>query len=807
MNRFALLSLYRSLTRHRLYAALNIGGLAVGIAVFLVLGLYVRFETSFEKWLPRHDGIYVVQTVWNLPGSPVNGAYPNTMGGLLDQLREDFPGIVGTRIRGGENGGSVVRGGVATAEDVAQVDAAFFRVFDLPMARGDGRNALASPTNALISQSVARKYFGTTNPVGQTLTVATDAQTSYQIAGVFRDLPTTSDLRLSILIPLPRTPPSENWFHWGSTSLQTFLRLDTPAAARAFSQTMPSFVNRRGLADLGKNAWDTQRIAVLPIDQLHLEPTGSQSASRKITVVTLGLVGLLTLIIAVVNYVNLATARAGLRAREVAMRKVLGADRATLVRQFLGEAVLTVIVAGLTGLILAELGLPLVNAAGGLSLSIPYALVVPVLAVLAVVVGIVAGFYPAAVLSRFPAAAVLASARSPGGGRAGTRTREALVVLQFALAIAFMIGTTVLVAQTRHVRQSDLGFKREGLLVLLSMRDSLVDITQRRAVIAAIRDLSGVTSVAVGNTAVGGSGEDNSDNVPLPGVAGPGPSLRWSIVGPAFFRVYGTRLLAGRVFDEVHRADDDLSRAKGAPLAIVINRRAVAVLGFRSPEDAVGKTVGGDRPRTIVGVVDDMRFSSPREPNSAAYYIYYREPERTSTAVASIRFAGDPRAMLDAVRKVWQRTVPQVPFAADTADTRLNAFYETDDRATRLFGIGAALAVLIGCVGLWGLASFNTARRIREIGIRKTLGASSADIVMLLVGQFLRPVLIANVIAWPLAFVTMRTWLAGFDDRIALSPLYFVGASLLALGIAVLTVLGQSLRASRAAPAWALRHD
>ncbi|KQO12779.1 ABC transporter permease [Sphingomonas sp. Leaf242] len=807
MNRFALLSLYRSLTRHRLYAALNIGGLAVGVAVFLVLGLYVRFETSFEKWLPRHAGIYVVQTVWNLPESPVNGAYPNTMGGLLDQLREDFPGIVGTRIRGGENGGSVIRGGVATAEDVAQVDASFFRVFDLPMARGDGRAALASPTNALISESVARKYFGTANPVGQTLTIATDAQTNYQIAGVFRDLPKTSDLRLSILIPLPRTPPSESWFHWGSTSLQTFLRFDTPAAARAFSQTIPSFVNRRGLADLGKNAWDTQRIAVLPIDRLHLEPTGSQSASRKITVVTLGLVGLLTLVIAVVNYVNLATARAGLRAREVAMRKVLGADRATLVRQFLGEAVLTVIVAGLTGLILAELGLPLVNAAGGLSLSIPYALVVPALAVLAVMVGILAGFYPAVLLSRFPAAAVLASARSPGGGRAGTRTREALVVLQFALAIAFMIGTTVLVAQTRHVRQSDLGFRREGLLVLLSMRDSLVDSAQRRAVIAAIRDLPGVTGVAVGNTAVGGSGEDNSDNVPLPGVTGPGPSLRWSIVGPAFFRVYGTRLLAGRVFDEAHRADDDPSRAKGVSIAIVINRRAVAVLGFRSPEDAVGKTVGGDRPRTIIGVVDDMRFSSPREPNSAAYYIYYREPERTGTAVASIRFAGDPRAMLDAVRKTWQRIVPQVPFAADTADSRLNAFYETDDRATRLFGIGAALAVLIGCVGLWGLASFNTARRIREIGIRKTLGASSADIVMLLVGQFLRPVLIANVIAWPLAFVSMRTWLAGFDDRITLSPLYFVGASLLALAVAVLTVLGQSLRASRAAPAWALRHD
>ena len=172
-----------------------------------------------------------------------------------------------------------------------------------------------------------------------------------------------------------------------------------------------------------------------------------------------------------------------------------------------------------------------------------------------------------------------------------------------------------------------------------------------------------------------------------------------------------------------------------------------------------------------------------------------------------MRVTGDPRTALKSLEGLWQRMVPQVPFNAQTADQRLTDFYEADDRATRLFGIGAGLAVLIGCVGLWGLASFNTARRTREIGIRKTLGASSTDIVKLLVGQFLRPVLIANLVAWPLAFLAMRTWLAGFEDAIALSPLFFIGASVVAVAVAVLTVLGQSLRASRAAPAWALRHD
>jgi len=807
MNRFALLSLYRSLTRHKLYAVLNIGGLAVGIAVFLVLGLYVRFETSFERWLPDHDKVYAVQTVWNLPGSAGDGAYPYTMGGLLEQMQEDFPGTVGTRIRGGEGSGSVIRGGIATSEDMAQVDPAFFSVFNLPMAKGDGATALRDPSNILLSESAARKYFGQTDPIGQTMTLAFDAPSSYRVAGIFRDLPKNSDFKLAILTALPRRPPSDAWYQWGNTTLQTFLRFNTPDAARAFQGKLHAFVDRRGLKDIGENAWGTQQIALLPLDRLHLEPEGSQSASRKMTVATLGIVGLLTLLIAIVNYVNLATARAGLRAREVAMRKVLGADRGTLVRQFIGEAVLTVAVAALVGLILAELGLPLVNAAGGLSLVIPYGVVVPALAALVLVVGIMAGLYPAVLLARFPAASVLASARAPGGGRAGTRAREALVVFQFALAIAFMIGAAVLIAQTRHVRHTDLGFKREGLLVVRSLRDNTIPAAQRRSVAAALRTLPGVTSVSLGNSAVGGSGEDNGNNVPLPGVPGPGPNLRWVITGPGFFHTYGARLLAGRLFDDAHATDDARVAAKGQAQAIVINRHAIETLHFRSAQDAIGKTVGGDRPRTVIGVIDDMRFFSPREPVGPYYYIYYRDAEAADTAVASVRFSGDPRATLAAVRGVWQRLVPQVPFDGATAEKRLDEFYQADDRATRMFGIGAGLAVLIGCVGLWGLASFNTSRRVREIGIRKTLGASSSDIVKLLVGQFLRPVLIANLVAWPLAFFAMRAWLAGFDDRVALSPLFFLGASLLAVFIAVLTVLGQSLRASRAAPAWALRHD
>lgn len=804
MNHFAFLSLYRSLTRHKLYAALNIGGLAVGIAVFLILGLYVRFETSFEKWLPRHDGIYLMQTDWKSVDSPFVGTYPSTMGGLLEQLKEDFPSLVGTRINGGEASGTVIRDGSATTEDVARVDADFFKVFDLPMVAGDKATALADPTSIIISRSAARRYFGEGNPIGRTMTLAFEKPGRYRVTGVFEDLPRNTDLKFSIVARQGRDA-SDWWYHWGSSSLFTYLRFDNLVDAKAFEQRMPAFVRRRGAADMGPDVANQIGLALLPIVQAHLEPEGKASAAKKLTIVTLGTVGVLTLLIAIVNYVNLATARAGLRAREVAMRKVLGADWGMLVRQFLGEAMVTVAIAAVAGLALTELGLPLINAAGGLALAIPYRLVVPLLVVLTVVVGMLAGFYPALLLARSPASQVLSSARSPGGGQAGARVREALVVFQFALAIAFIVGTLVLVAQTRHVRSTDLGFRRDGLLVLAGLSDDSLDTGRRRAMLDALRRLPGVGAVTTANSAVGNNGSNNFDNVDVPGKPKPGPSLRSIEVGRDFFRTYGARLIAGRLFDDAHPADDTSALAKGSTRNIVINRLAVAKLGYASPQDAVGKTVGGGTKRTIIGVVDQLRFYSPRLPDDPTYYVYYGDV--SPYPIITLRFTGETQTVVAAAKTLWQRMAPLIPFNAKTGVQALATFYEADERATRLFGIGAGLAVMIGCVGLWGLASFNTARRIKEIGIRKTLGASSADIVKLLVGQFLRPVLIANLVAWPLAFVAMRTWLAGFDDRIALSPLYFIGASLLATVIAVLTVLGQSLRASRAAPAWALRHE
>jgi len=745
-----------------------------------------------------------VQTDMRAPNQPFSGRHHWTMGGLLEQIHEDFPGITGTRLE--PQGVSVIEGGVAVEEDMKRVDDSFFDVFDLPMIAGEGRGALTDPTNILVSQGVAQRYFGTEQAIGHSLTMMLDGEPrAVRIAGVFADLPQNSELDFTILSRLPDDIDLPWWRNWGSTSLQTFLRFSTEEEAQRFQTATDTFVDRRALSSYGENASENIGINLLPITDWHLTPQGREPDSRRQTVVTLGVVGLLTLLIAIVNYINLATARAALRAREVAMRKVVGADRASLIRQFLAEAIGTVALAGLLGLVLVELALPFVNAAGGLELTLHYVgregVVLPLILIV-LVIGVVAGAYPAFVLSRFRPASVLASAKSPGGGRAGTRVRQTLVAAQFALAIAFMIGTGVLFAQVQHLRDADVGFEREGLLLIPSISFAQDD-AQRRAIRARLEAIPSVLSATISDNFAGGSGNNNVDTfnenerVSI--------SARRIAVGPNFFETYGTRLLAGRYFGAQYGLDDATGLEWNQPRNVVINALMSRALGHDDPADSIGQQIGrSEQPRTIVGVVNDMRFLSPREPIDPIYYTYY---EDLSYGGLTVRFTGDPQATIDAAREAWIGVAANLPFEAQTGVESLQEFYEEDDRAARLFAIGAALAALIGIVGLWGLASFNTARRVREIGIRKTLGASQSDIVRLLVGQFLQPVLIANLIAWPLAYLAMSRWLAGFSDRIDLSPWFFIGASVIALAIAVLTVIGQSLRAARAKPAWALRHD
>lgn len=802
----ALLTLYRSLTRHRLYAILNIGGLALGLAVFLVLFLYVRYEHDYDRMLPGADHLWTVNTRYDIPGFPaVNIWVPSDM---LAQLQGDFAGLQGARFRSIHD--AIVRNGqMLTSEDVAEVDPAYFKFFPVPAIAGDPAKALAQPDAAVVTREIADRYLGEGPALGKSLTLSFEGEThSYRVAAVLKSLPSNMTYASGIFLPLP-APGSADAATDGQSTL--FLHFPDSAAAHAFDKRLPAFVDRHppdGITgDPGKKASSFYKVSLIPLTAVHLiEPRD------RAIVTTLGVVGLLVLLIAIVNYVNLATARAGLRAREVALRKVLGGTRRSLVVQFLLEALATTALAALIALAIAEVTLPFVNAIGGISLGIDYfgrhSVLIPLILMI-LVVGSIAGLYPALVLSRFRPAAVLAAARSPGGGKAGARLRQALVVLQFAIAIAFSIGTAVLLAQTAHMRSADLGFRRDGLILVTSFLDAGVDQAQRADLLRAFAATPGVGSVGLSEAVPGGgsyrisSYENNGHTINIDEVT----------TGPGFFTTYGAHLLAGRLFDAAHPGDDrgHMSDEELAahPRNVVISASAAKTFGYTSPAGAIGKPAKfvGQKPPTIIGVVADMRFTSPREAVQPVLYRY--NSANVATMVPAIRTSPDAIPMVSRrLEATWRNIVPGVPFKSTTADQFLyKQFYQNDAQRSRLFTIGAVLAVLIGCIGLYGLASFDTARRVKEIGIRKTLGASTRDIMRLLIGQFLRPVLLANLIAWPLAFFTMRKWLAGFDDRVALSPLFFIAATLVAIGIAAATVFGQAWRVARAEPARALRYE
>ena len=811
-----LLTLYRSLTRHRLYATLNVAGLAVGIAVFLVLMLDVRFETSFDRWIPDSANLYRLTGAYTFPGQApdVSAVTPTA---LLPLLQANYPQIMsGARLVYG-TGQPVTNGAALENEQVNYVDASFLKVLALPLSEGDRRTALADPESIVVTKALASKYFGRTHGRGQPLTIYHDGKPHlYRVSAVLEDVPKNSHLSLGILVPL--TPALEKALGFGDglgASSYTYLRFRDQAGRRAVAADLPRLLARQPHA----SGPPTVALSLTPLAAIHFADANLRWTMKPgvdaALVYSLGVVGVLTLLISALNYVNLATARSALRSREIAIRKVMGASRAGLVTQLLAESIAVALIAGLIGLALMELSLPMINALSGSSLVVSYwgrQSILPGLLGLVLLVGIGAGIYPALLLSRFEAASVLAATRSPGGGKMEARVRAALTGGQFTAAAVFIICTLVVASQAQFLRSADRGFRREGLILVDSLQADQA-LLRQGAILAAFRKLPGVVSATESISEPGLPNEKLLPNVRVAGVDASENTLEGDIIGDDYLQTYGVNLLAGRMFDPHHALDDisglDRPAFQDLPSGynIIINERASKTLGFATPAEAVGRNLlvhGALAP--IIGVIGNIHFGSPKKP--AASIIYQYSSGRIYSATGAVRFVGvAPASMIVRLQAAWRRLAPEVPFEAKTAEAGLSDFYLPDEQRARLFTLGTTLAVLLSCVGLYGLASFNSARRVREIGIRKTLGASTGDILRLLVGQFLRPVLLANLVAWPLAWLAMRSWLAGFDQRIALGPAYFLGATALTLIIALSTVTGEALAAARAEPAKALRHD
>jgi putative ABC transport system permease protein len=818
----------RALAKSKTYSIINIAGLAIGMAACILILLYVRYENSYDKWLPDADNTYQFQAWYPNPksGIPLFGQMSAYV--TKDRIKKDFPQVerVGYLLSGQP---IIMKDGQSSfGDDYGTTDDDLLKVIKLPMLSG---GTLTSAGTAVLSRSEAIKRFGTDQILGRTLsTVAKGQPRDYKVVGVFKDIPKNSHLKLNAIL---RADFNSYWAQdpsfmtqWGWQSGWVYARLKPGTDPKQLDAALPAW-EKRNIPDetnngVRTNQGDEQEWHFVNVKDIHLGKAQNGSmmpGNDRRTVATFSVIALLILGMAIVNFTNLATARASQRAREVALRKVLGANRRQLIIQFVGEALLISAVSMLVALALVELLVRPFAAFLDAGITLRYfgsdGVLLPAIGV-TVLVGVLSGLYPAFFISRFKPSDVLKANRSAAETPGSGRLRTALVVAQFAVSIGLIVCTAVVYAQTVYARTVDPGYKRDHILQVDNIGRAQM-LSRSEMIAEQMKHVPGV--VAVGRTDIG---IDTSNNINT-GVVLPGGTRTIDIgdyrVDQGFFDAMGLTLKAGRWFD--NRPMDDQTvpypsdpafektlAARG--INVVINELAAKKLGFGSVQNAVGKLfradVISDGVNTdihVIGVVGDSQFRSVRDPVQPLWYAKVN----SGPGWMIIRFNGDPATVRAAVERKWKQLAPDVPFGAKFSEEAVGDLYKAEDSRAKIFAAFSLLAVAIGCLGLFGLASFTAERRTKEIGIRKVLGARTRDIVRLLVWQFSRPVLIANFIAWPVAWWVMRDWLNEFDQRITLGPTPFLVAGAIALGIAVATVVGHAVRVARANPIHALRYE
>ncbi|MEA3052822.1 MAG: putative transport system permease protein [Sphingomonadales bacterium] len=806
---------FRAMARQRFLSAINLVGLAAGLASVILIFLHVTAEFSYDGWVPQHERIYRIDTVETTPGQkPIEMAL--APGPVAAALAKDFPQIEEVT-RAYVAPLTVSRDGQPFSEDILVADPNLFSVLELPFRAGAGDGALRAPASVVLSERAAMKYFGVADPIGRRLAILTPEPRDYVVSAVFRTIPHNSHLKFDIVIPhagyFPLADEDTRGIpdNWGGAYFHTYARLKPGADSAAIERDLPAFVDRslpQWLTGLLKTApHDFYKFRFVPLRNVHFDGASMgamKPPASRTTMLALSVVALLILLIAAINFANLSAARSTLRAREVALRKVVGAGRRQILAQFLLEAVTLTALAAVLGLAVAELALPWLGDLLGLERGAAvsnYWKLWALLAAAIVVTALGSGLYPSVVAARIRPAAVFnrGATHLAGGGM-----RSALVVIQFAISIALITTTVVIAMQTRFARDVDLGFDRRNMLIVRAPEGA-----DGAALAAAFRDevarRPDVVGVALSSAVPSDLSEDNI-SISRPGSVKP-IQLGYHKVNSDFFRTYGVRPLSGRT-DSMRQAGEASTGQRGgaeATSSALINAAALNLLGFKRPSDALGEVVrAGEKAFTIVGVVPDLHFRSLHEPVREELYALDATP---GTAV-SIRYrTSNLEGFLAAIDGIWSRRVPGHAVQREFLDEALEALYAREHVQAALLGLFSAVAIVISCLGLIAMAAFTVQRRTKEIAIRKVLGARSRDIFQLLLWQFLKPVVAANLLAWPVAFLIARRWLDQFAYRIDLPISAFVVASLAAALIACGAVAAHSFRVARSNPATALKYE
>jgi len=784
---------WRHVVRHKAFSAINAIGLAIGLACCLLILFWVQDELGYDKFHKNADRISRVVSDWaknnweGMDGTPAP---------LAPEITAQLPEVE-RAARLTDHDRRVFRfQEKAFYEDRGIiVDPDFFEIFSFPLVKGDWRTAFTGPGDIVVTESMAAKYFGGQDPLGKTLLVEGNPWT---VRGVVKDIPRNSTFRFDYASSFQFLDKLSGFSaHWGAFNFNTYLLLKKGVGAASLGPKMTEIALKHDCPQVKKGA----QFRLQPMKDVHLDGRPYRREVMDLgdadSLYLFSTIAGFVLLVACINFMNLSTARSGLRAREVGLRKTVGAGRGQIIRQFLGESFLLVGASGLAAIGLVVLLLPAFDALSGktLSLGLLRPALLAKLAALILATGFVGGLYPALVLSAFrPARVLKGDYHSRGSGAA---LRKILVAFQFALSVTLLISTVVTTRQFRYMRNAELGFDRDGIVQVPvkeyagksfeGLKARLLEDSSVLAVTGQQYSFAETTRRSSGNFDWEGREPDRQIDMIYGGVE------------YGFFEALNMTIVEGRAFSKDHPAD--------AREAFILNEAAVRGMGIRDP---VGKwfSISKDKKGTIIGVVKDVRFRSLR--NKVEPMVFYITNLASALDMGRILVKIDGRRAGEAlahIRRVWEKFNAVSPFEFRFLDETYDALYRAECQMSRIFSIFGGLAVFIACLGLLGLTAFMAERRTREIGIRKVLGASPAGIVIMFSGQLGRWVLAANLVAWPAAYLAMDRLLRAYAFRTSLSLPVFILPSLAAFALALLTVSLQSLRSARLDPVKALRYE
>lgn len=808
---------FRNLLRQKGYSFINVAGLTLGMACCLLLFQYVAYEYSFDQFNVNKDRIYRTATHSTQNGE--DRGFGATTGYIFGPtMAQEVPGIV-RYARVQPNYGDAVLSYKGPAgdrtfkeENVFYVDSTFLSMFSYPLVKGDRQQALRQPQTVLVSESMARKYFGNADPTGKVLDVTGWVQGPYTVTGVFQDVPPTSSMQFDFLLPmqdlLKTGQYSQEGADWGWTNFLTYFETAPNADVAAIEHKITESFARHQADQLASSNTKVE-VHLQPLSDVHLNAEIQGPAvvvgNRK-TVYFFTIIGLITLLIALVNYVNLATARALDRAKEVGVRKVVGAHQQQLMGQFLLESALMNLTALVLAIGLALLLLPVVNQVADVQLTGSLWLDARFWAVFLGVFGLgalLSGLYPAFILSSFKPVTVLKG--KVGAFASRVALRKVLVVVQFAASIVLLAGTFIVYEQLQYVRGMDIGMNLDQVLVVEAPRvgpkgQDRDDRTNMMSTLKEeLRKIPAVREVGLSSTTPGKGFNWYTQMYKATDDPSKGQPARATGIDAHFADVYGLEMAAGQAFHEGMTIPDS------GDVRVLVNETMVKAVGFPSDQEAIGKGIkAGPGPSFIVqGVVKDFNWSSAHEKAEAVMFFYQPYGGNISMKVSTRNLPGT----LASIQKTYEALFPGNPFNYYFSDDAFNAQYKTDERFAMLFGVFAGIAILIACLGLFGLAAFTAESRTKEIGVRKVLGATVPSIVGLLSKDFVKLVVIALIVAVPVAYYVMGRWLDGFAYRIEMGPSVFLLAGVVALLIALATVSYQAIRAAIADPVRSLRYE